>query len=159
MLNDIIPFNFEGIQPIFAFGNTSHKIHGRSLVNARLNKFKKVLTTTSCVVVFLLSCNLALASTPEYFNRVVSAIYRAEGGERAKVPYGILSVKVSSKEEARKVCYNTVRNNWKRWEASGRPCTYLSFLANRYCPISDPRDTKGLNKNWYKNVSYFMGEK
>lgn len=98
----------------------------------------------------------AHASTPAYFNKVVDAIYKAEGGHKAKVPYGILSIKVSSKEEARRVCYNTVRNNWKRWETAGRPGTYLEFLAKRYAPINAENDPKGYNKHWLKNVSYFV---
>jgi hypothetical protein len=115
----------------------------------------KFLRLSAILVLFCSSP--AIASTPEYFNKVVDAIYLAEGGSKAKVPYGILSVKVSSKEEARKVCYNTVRNNWKRWENSGNPGTYLEFLASRYAPVGAKNDPTGLNRNWIKNVSYFLG--
>lgn len=107
------------------------------------------------LLIGIFSSSLAFASTPEYFNKIVDSIYLAEGGSKAKVPYGILSVKVSSKEEARRVCYNTVRNNWKRWEKAGRPGTYLEFLAKRYAPIGAKNDPWGYNKNWLKNVSFY----
>jgi len=67
-------------------------------------------------------------------DRIVDAIYRVEGGAKAKVPFGILSVRVSSLEEARRVCYRTVQNNHDRWVRSGRRGEYLDFLADRYCP-------------------------
>lgn len=86
-------------------------------------------------------------------SRIVDAIYRVEGGARAKVPFGILSVRVSSLEEARKVAYNTVQNTHSRWEKAGRPGEYLDFLADRYCPPSD--DPKG-NRNWKKNIRHFL---
>lgn len=86
---------------------------------------------------------------PAYYNRIVDAIYLAEGGPRARVPYGILSVKVRDASHARSICLRTVRNNWRRWEAAGRPGEYLDFLADRYCPRSvDPTG----NRNWKRNV-------
>lgn len=85
---------------------------------------------------------------PDY-ERLADAIYQAEGGARAKVPYGILSVKVKDEAEARRVAINTARNNFKRWEKAGKPGTYIEFLANRYVPpTADPRG----NKNWKVNV-------
>ena len=86
--------------------------------------------------------------------RIVNAIYHAEGGPKARVPYGILSVKVRSQAEARRVCANTVRNNWARWEAAGRPGPFLDFLAARYCPPS--ADPAG-HRNWKRNVRTFYG--
>ena len=85
----------------------------------------------------------------EDFGKIVDAIWVIEGGTRAKVPYGILSVKCSSKEECRRICFNTVRNNFRRWEKAGRPGQYLDFLADRYCPSSvDPVG----NRNWKSNI-------
>lgn len=81
--------------------------------------------------------------------RIVDAIYRVEGGSKAKVPYGILSRKISSTEEARRVCFNTVQNNHTRWIKAGRPGEYLDFLADRYCPPS--ADPVG-NRNWKRNI-------
>lgn len=33
---------------------------------------------------------------------------------------------------------------------------YIEFLASRYCPIGADNDPQGLNKNWVKNVKYFL---
>lgn len=86
---------------------------------------------------------------PAEAHRIVDAIYRVEGGPKARKPYGILSVNVSSHAEARRVCYNTVQNNHNRWLRAGRPGSYLDFLADRYCPPSvDPTG----NRNWKRNI-------
>ncbi len=85
--------------------------------------------------------------------KVADAIYKVEGGAKAKVPYGILSVKVANETEARKVCMNTIRNNYVRWQKSSEP-NYFNFLANRYCPAS--ADPTG-NTNWKKNIHSILG--
>ena len=116
------------------------------------------------VIVALLFAHLSLqcpslwASSPEYFNQVVDAIYFAEGGPKAKIPYGILSVRVSSKEEARSVCYGTVKNNYARWLKSGQRVPFLEFLGARYCPVGATNDPNGLNRHWVKNVRYYLNK-
>lgn len=88
----------------------------------------------------------------------VNAIYLAEGGKNASYPYGIRSVSVSSVSEARKVCFNTVRNNKKRFKnlLNTGDQRFIDFLASRYCPVGAGNDSKGLNKNWVKNVTWFL---
>lgn len=86
--------------------------------------------------------------------RLVAAIYHAEGGERARVPYGILSVKVRDAEHARQVCERTVINNHRRWVQAGRPGSFVKFLGLRYCPPS--ADRRG-HDNWVRNVSWHFG--
>lgn len=85
-------------------------------------------------------------------NRIADAIYLAEGGPKARVPYGILSMKVRDKSHARQICLNTIQNNYRRWKTSGSKEPFLDFLANRYCP---PTDSVG-NKNWKRNVRAFL---
>ncbi len=89
-------------------------------------------------------------SAPEV-NRIVDAIYIIEGGAKAKKPFGILSVPCNSYAACRKICANTVRNNYKRWERAGRPGDYLEFLAARYCPVGAENDN-GTNKFWLTNL-------
>jgi hypothetical protein len=84
--------------------------------------------------------------------RIADAIYIAEGGKKAKVPYGILSIKVRSAEHARQICLNTIHNNYERWQKAGRRGEFLNFLADRYCP---PTDATG-NKNWKRNVKTIL---
>ena len=87
---------------------------------------------------------------PEGFaDRMADAIYKAEGGDKTRFPYGVKSVKVKDRQEARKVTINSVRNNWKRWERAGKPGKFVDFMADRWCPVSvDPVG----NENWKSNV-------
>jgi hypothetical protein len=85
--------------------------------------------------------------------QIADAIYKAEGGAKAKVAYGILSVRVKNEAEARQVCLRTIRNNRARWIKAGRPGEYINFLADRYCP---PSVDKIGNINWKHNVKYFL---
>jgi hypothetical protein len=97
-------------------------------------------------------CQSAQESQEAYFNQVVDAIYLAEGGAKAKKPFGILSVPCSGYASCRRICLNTVRNNYKRWQNAGKPGEFLAFLASRYAPI----EVHPLNKNWLPNVRHFL---
>jgi len=99
----------------------------------------------------LLSCS-ALAATDE---QIADAVYRIEGGARARVPYGILSIKVRDTAHARLVCLATIRNNRARWIKAGQPGSYLDYLADKYCPRS--ADPVG-NKNWKINIKRLVNE-
>jgi hypothetical protein len=81
-------------------------------------------------------------------DKIVNAVYKIEGGARAKKPFGILSVPCNDYADCRRVCANTVRNNYRRWKKAGRPGEYLKFLADRYAPVS----AHELNKNWLPNI-------
>jgi hypothetical protein len=93
----------------------------------------------------------AQAQEPSY-SAITDAIYAAEGGRQAIKPFGVLSVPCSDYADCRRVCYNTVRNNHRRWIKAGRPGEYLRFLQKRYAPIGAENDPKNLNDNWYRNV-------
>jgi hypothetical protein len=108
---------------------------------------------TALLIGLVLLVNSAVAQTTEQVNRIVNAIYYVEGGPKAKVPYGILSVRVKNKEDARKICFNTVKNNIARWQKQTQEKDFLVFLANRYCPPSV--DPKG-NANWKKNIKAIL---
>ena len=72
------------------------------------------------------------------------AIWRSEGGPRARVPFGILSVPVSGYWQARRVCLNTIQNMHDRWIEAGRPGQFIDFLGDRYCERP--------NSDWKRNV-------
>lgn len=97
-------------------------------------------------LLFLMLGGSVLAATDD---EIANAIYRLEGGKKAKVPYGILSMKVRDKAHARQVCLNTIRNSRARWIKAGKPGDELDFLANRYCPPS--ADPVG-NRRWKVNI-------
>ena len=110
-------------------------------------------TIPALLAIFLL-CSCRSGPIPEEFaGRLADAIYHAEGGAKARVPYGILSVKVRDAAHARRVCLTTVRNNWLRWETAGKTGAFVDFLADRYCPPS--ADPAG-NRNWKRNVRFFL---
>ena len=107
---------------------------------------------------------LSLAScvyAQEWSNEeIVNAIFKAEGGYKAQYLFGIRSIKCEGYENCRQICYNTVRNNRKRFKEYGYKDydTFLEFLASRYAPIGVSNDPKGLNKNWLKNVRFFLSK-
>jgi len=97
-------------------------------------------------------CLLALSARAGD-GRIADAIYRAEGAQHARVPYGILSVKVRNADEARRVCLNTIRDAREHWVAAGRPGNFIDFLADIYCPAQvDPAG----NRHWKHNVDFFL---
>ena len=94
---------------------------------------------------------------------IVNAIYKAEGGSKAQYKYGIRSVRYSNETEARKICFNTVRNNRKRFAKYGHRqySSFIQFLGSRYCPTKGGNLTaseKRLNGNWEKNVRLFLAK-
>ena len=82
----------------------------------------------------------------------VAAIYKAEGGAAAKKPFGVLSVPCSGYTDCKRVCENTVRNNYVRWIKAGRPGEFTAFLGSRYAPV----EAHPLNRNWVKNVNALL---
>ena len=83
--------------------------------------------------------------------KLADAIYRAEGGAKARVPYGILAVPVHSAAEARRVCIRTIHNRIVAWLAAGARGDVFAWLAATYCPAS--ADPTG-NRNWTRNVRW-----
>lgn len=95
--------------------------------------------------------------------QIVNAIYLAEGGNHAKYPFGIRSIPCSEYTTCRKICLTTVKHNHRRYSEYGFKTSpsFIMFLANRYCPTRGniSRTEKRLNKNWVKNVNFFLKEK
>ena len=90
------------------------------------------------------------------FNKITDAIYLVEGGKLAKKPFGVLSVPCYDYETCRRIAHNTVVKNFKRWQDAGEPGEYLEFLSKRYAPMGAENDSQNLNRNWLKNVRYFL---
>ena len=96
---------------------------------------------------------------PTYQSNVVAAIYKAEGGANTRYPYGIKSVDCGGDvSKARKICFNTVRNNYIRWQAAGKTNDFIQFLGARYCPIGAKDDPRNLNSNWVRNVKKILAQ-
>jgi hypothetical protein len=90
-------------------------------------------------------------------DQILNAIYLAEGGKKAKKPFGILAVNCSGENHCREIAKRTVLNSYQRWLKTNRKQTFLQHLQKTYAPIGAKNDPKGLNKNWLGNVSYFLG--
>lgn len=85
-----------------------------------------------------------------YLNKIADAIYKVEGGNQTKYPYGIKSINThGDKILARKICLNTIKNNYKRWQINNLNKNFLDYLADVYCPYSVDRIG---NQNWKKNI-------
>jgi hypothetical protein len=91
-----------------------------------------------------------------YFDKLTQVIYQIEGGAKAKYLYGIVSIKYKNEAEARKICNNTIRNNWYRWKQNSKGLTFDVYLASVYCPIGAANDPKGLNVNWLSNFRFYV---
>lgn len=111
------------------------------------------------VLLFLVLASCHSAESPKLTlteqNRIADVIYRIEGGDKAKAPYGVLSVKTKNKAEARKICLASIRNNWNRFLAQTNETNYFYLFADRWCPKS--ADPVG-NANWRKNVVQILGK-
>jgi len=149
--------------------NSSENSSKQVISSSSITPWNTLRKTTSIIGFLILAglglsinCPTAQADTmsPIMVKRIVSAIYRAEGADKALKPYGILSVPCTSRLECKKICENTVKNNWKRYQQWGHKKfpTYLAFLASRYAPIGVSNDPTNLNQNWLNNVQHFLYE-
>ena len=88
------------------------------------------------------------------------AIYRAEGGASASVPFGIFSITCRGFYDCQNIARNTVRNNLVRYESYGKDKykNYIEFLGSRYAPIGVANDPSNLNQHWVGNVSRILEE-
>lgn len=90
-----------------------------------------------------------------YVEALANAIYKAEGGSKTRHPYGILAKYKHT--TPRQACINTIKSAWGRWEKAGEPGEFIAFLGKTYAPVGAANDPTGLNSNWVRNVTYFMG--
>lgn len=90
----------------------------------------------------------ARLSDPEA-ERWADAIWRIEGGARARKPYGVLSVPVRDAREARAVVRRSLHRRHDDWLAAGRPGYFVDYFADRWCPAAT--DPTG-NARWKRNA-------
>ena len=87
---------------------------------------------------------------------IVAAIRYAENGGKGK-EYGILHPRVKPTYRSQAGwCAATVQKNYDRWVKAGRKGEFVVFLGNRYGPVGAENDPNGLNKNWVKNVRFYV---
>jgi hypothetical protein len=102
------------------------------------------------LLIFLLLTSV-YAETNYTNDQIANAIYLTEGGTKTNYPYGIL---VYYKHTTpRQACINTIEHARRDWNGKG---DFIEFLGGRYCPIGANNDPRRLNKNWIKNIKYFL---
>lgn len=84
---------------------------------------------------------------------MATAIYFAEGGAKARVPYGVLSVRVKDHAEARAVTLRSLARARRDWIAAGSRGEFVDFFCDRWCPRA--ADAVG-NVNLKRNVRWFL---
>lgn len=104
-----------------------------------------------CGSLIVSSCN---AASDSYFNKLADAIYWAEGGEKSKKPYGLIKYNLKSKQAYRTQCIIHIKDYYKNWNGKG---DFVNYLASKWSPtVGVSKWEAAMNKNWIKNVSYFM---
>jgi hypothetical protein len=100
----------------------------------------------------MILAGIAKAEEPINIERLVKAIYYAEGGDKTSHPYGILAHYKHT--TPRQACINTIKHALRDFRGGD----FIAFLASRYAPIGVANDPKGLNRNWVKNVRRLYGQ-
>ena len=99
--------------------------------------------------------NKAGLSWVEDAEKIVNAIYLAEGGAKTRFPYGIKSINThGNKEYARRICLNSVRNGRARFIKQIKYTDFIEFLGLRYCPPTAHK----LNQSWVSNVKFYLAK-
>lgn len=92
---------------------------------------------------------------------IVKNIYIIEGGAKTKYPFGIKSINTDGNyEKSKRICEQTVRNQYVRWEKWGKTNDFLESLSERYCPTKTKNLTqseKKCNKYWLPNLRKALG--
>lgn len=119
--------------------------------------FAFIICTIFWGIILVAGCKIVQAETKTY-DDLANAIFWAEGGTSASKPYGIFlrNCTWNDPELCRSYCLNTIRNNTKRFINQTKHDDFLSFLASRYAPVGAENDPNNLNKNWLKNVKWFL---
>ena len=96
--------------------------------------------------VFACLTNSAFAWTD---TEIVNAIGRAENSTAH--PYGIMQKYKNT--TPRQACFNTIHHIMRCWNGKG---DFIAYCGSIYAPVGAGNDPGGLNKNWVKNVKYFL---
>lgn len=114
----------------------------------------KGLIFVLAVSLFLWALLIKSCSADIDLDRWADAIRKAEGNPN----YGIISIKCDSEAQCRQYCKNTVYNTLVKYRKTR--CkdgeSDLDCLARRYAPIGAENDPNNLNKNWKKNVKFYL---
>jgi hypothetical protein len=91
--------------------------------------------------------------SPRLAGDIADALWRAEGGHRARAPYGITTVRVRDHAHAREITLAAIRQEWDRWERGGRRGTFYQHFGRRWC---SPRTDAVGHRNLVRNLTTIM---
>lgn len=84
--------------------------------------------------------------------RILLAIRRAENGPPGR-EWGIMAPAANTFELQAAWAAVTIIKNRKRWSGEG---DFVTFLRSRYAPMGAKNDPENLNRNWIRNVKYWL---
>jgi len=85
--------------------------------------------------------------------QISTAIYKIENS--TKYPFGVRSINTHGDyATAQKICENTIKNNFRRWNQTNKSIDFLTYLGNVYCPTKGKitLSEKKYNKYWIINI-------
>lgn len=128
------------------------------LIDTEGKWFNAIGIWSLCTAVLLIGgCIVSKPAHAYTDEQIVNAIYLAEGGAKTAHPYGILAKYKHT--TPRQACLNTIKHKHIQWLAAGGKGDFLIYLSQHYCPVGAANDPGGLNRNWVKNVRYFLNKK
>ncbi len=119
-----------------------------------LNLACKSTPVSFCLAVIFSLCFSLTSHASSYdipSEKIVQAIYHAEGGSSTRYPFGIKSIPCKGYDSCRLICLNSVKNAKKRYVKAGCPGDFISFMGKRYSPPE-------INPNWVRLVKYFINK-
>ena len=119
---------------------------------------RAAMITTALALCLLAGCDREAWAEVYDADQLVDIIYIIEGGEKAKKPFGVLSVPCEGYDDCRQICYNTVVNSFTRYQADGSQGDFLEALSKRYAPLNVKNDPTNLNVNWLDNLKFHLAE-
>lgn len=111
-----------------------------------------MLKLMTLVVLFMVA---TLHANEVNLPKLVDAIYIAEGGSKASVPYGMLKYKGMTKLQLTPKCLACVTKYHRLWKEQGSKGEFIDYLGSHYAPTSGKGVTQyaaKINKNWPKVV-------
>jgi hypothetical protein len=117
--------------------------------------FSASMASESAVITAAVARNIQEAEMRPSFERLLAAIRKAENGREARA-FGIMHPAANCIDSQAGWCAATCRNTYARWLATDQSVPFLVYLRDRYAPLKSDNDPTGLNKNWLKNVVFFL---
>jgi hypothetical protein len=99
--------------------------------------------------------NIAEQEMRPCFERLLTAIRQSENGRSGR-EFGIMDKRADTLDRQAGWAAATVRNSYYRWLKTDQSVPFLVHLRDHYAPIGADNDPTGLNKNWLRNVVFFL---